>query len=93
MQYKNNAMSSTIIDDIIFGNKAAKECANCGKEGEGIKLPIKCCQDGICHVKYCSTDCKIAHRPEHEKNCWKRIVEINDEKTIQRYGGQTDITE
>jgi len=35
---------------------------------------------------YCSTDCKIAHRPEHEKNCWKRIVEINDERTIQKYG-------
>ena len=43
---------SSIIDDIIFGNTAANECANCGK-GDDTKLPIKCCQgqDGICHVK------------------------------------------
>jgi len=85
---------SSIIDDIIFGRTAANKCANCGKEGEGsTKLPIKCCQDGICAVKYCSTDCKIAHCPKHEKNCWKRIVEINDERTIQKYGGATDAFE
>ena len=45
---------------------------------------------GICAVKYCSTDCKIAHLPKHEKNCWKRIVEITDERTIQKYGADTD---
>ena len=85
---------SSVIDDIIFGTTAANECANCGKEGDSTKLTIKCCQDGICAVKYCSTDCKIAHRPKHEKNCWKRIVEINDERTIQKYGAdQTDTIE
>ena len=84
---------SSIIDDIIFGRTAANNCANCDK-GDETKLTIKCCQDGICHVKYCSTDCKIAHRPQHEKECWKRIVEINDERTIQKYGAdQTDIIE
>jgi len=82
-----NAMSS-IIDDIIFGNTETKDCPNCGK-GDSTKLSIKCCQDGICAVKYCSTDCKIAHQPKHEKECWKRIVEINDERTIQKYGGAT----
>jgi len=25
---------SSIIDDIIFGNTVAKECANCGKGGD-----------------------------------------------------------
>ena len=86
---------SSIIDDIIFGRTTANnKCPNCGK-GEGTKLSIKCCQDGICHVKYCNTDCKIAHQPKHEKVCWKRIVEINDERTIKKYGGaaETDITE
>ena len=44
---------SSIIDDIIFGNTETKDCPNCGK-GDSTKLPIKCCQDGICAVKYCS---------------------------------------
>ena len=26
------------------------------------------------------------------KNWWKRIVELNDERTIQKYGGATDTT-
>jgi len=42
---------SSIIDDIIFGRTTANKCANCGK-GDETKLTIKCCQDGICHVKF-----------------------------------------
>ena len=34
-------------------------------------------------VKYCSQDCKIAHRPKHEKACKKRAAELYDEKLFK----------
>jgi hypothetical protein len=30
-------------------------------------------------VKYCSRDCQIAHRPQHENECNKRAAELHDE--------------
>jgi len=51
-------------------------CANCGK-GEEESSSLKAC--AACKmVKYCSRDCQIAHRPQHKKECRKRVNELHD---------------
>ena len=51
-------------------------CASCGAaEGDDIKLK-KC----ACYlVKYCSVKCQKDHRPQHKKECKKRVAELHDE--------------
>jgi len=56
-------------------------CANCGK-GEEASIDLKAC--AACKlVKYCSRDCQIAHRPQHKKECKRRVVELHDEKLFK----------
>jgi len=53
-------------------------CANCGK-GEEESDNLKSC--AACKlVKYCSRECQIAHRPQHKKECKKRVIELHEEK-------------
>ena len=57
-------------------------CANCGK-GEEESGNLKKC--GACKmVKYCSTNCQQAHRPQHKKECRKRAAELHDEKLFKQ---------
>ena len=52
-------------------------CASCGIAGvDDVKL--KDCDD--CDlVKYCSDECRMDHRPQHEEECKKRAAELRDE--------------
>ena len=60
----------------------ATECANCGK-GEEESGSLK--RYGACKmVKYCSTDCQQAHRPQHKKECRRRVKELHDEKLFKQ---------
>ena len=54
-------------------------CANCGKEGTDLKSCTACKL-----VKYCNRDCQIAHRPQHKKECRKRVAELHDEKLFKQ---------
>eukprot|EP00984_Skeletonema_dohrnii_P005143 scaffold1813_cov134-Skeletonema_dohrnii-CCMP3373.AAC.12 len=56
-------------------NKAC--CASCGiDEDDDIKL--KDCS--ACHlVRYCGVECQRKHRPQHKKECKKRMAELRDE--------------
>jgi len=58
-------------------------CANCGKGGEGDNdIQLKTCT--ACKmVKYCSRECQIAHRPQHKKECRRRVAELHDEKLFK----------
>ena len=59
----------------------ANECANCGK-GEEESSSLKACT--ACKlVKYCNRECQIAHRPQHKKECRKRVKEIHDENLFK----------
>ncbi len=51
-------------------------CASCGTaEGDDIKLK-KC----ACYlVRYCSVKCQKDHRPQHKKECKKKVAELHDE--------------
>ncbi len=52
-------------------------CACCGiAEVDDIKL-TEC--DGCDLVKYCSDECQIEHKPQHEQTCKKRAAELRDE--------------
>ena len=43
---------------------------------------LKACT--ACHmVKYCNRDCQISHRPQHKKECKKRVAELYDEKLFK----------
>jgi len=53
-------------------------CANCGKEGDNLKHCMACKL-----VKYCNRECQIAHRPQHKKECRKRVKELHDEKLFK----------
>jgi len=60
----------------------ATECANCGK-GEEESNKLKAC--GACKmVRYCSTDCQQAHRPQHKKECRRRVKELHDEELFKQ---------
>ena len=57
-------------------------CANCGK-GEEAGIKLKACT--ACKlVKYCNRECQIAHRPQHKKECKKRVKELRDEKLFKQ---------
>ena len=57
-------------------------CANCGK-GEENSITLKKC--GACKmVKYCSSSCQKAHRPQHKKECKKRAVELHEEALFKQ---------
>jgi len=58
-------------------------CANCGKGGEGEdNIQLKSCT-ACKSVKYCNKECQIAHRPQHKKECKKRVKELHDEKLFK----------
>lgn len=54
-------------------------CANCGQEGSNLKSCAACKL-----VKYCSRDCQQAHRPQHKKECKKRVAELHDEELFKQ---------
>ena len=57
-------------------------CANCGK-GEEAGIKLKACT--ACKlVKYCNRECQIAHRPQHKKDCKKRVKELHEEKLFEQ---------
>jgi len=57
-------------------------CANCGK-GEESTGSLKACT--ACKlVKYCNRECQIAHRPQHKKECRKRVAELHDEALFKQ---------
>ena len=95
---KETALSSSTEDDILQGissisisdnsdicgnirsdNATTELCANCGKEGGNLKLCAACKL-----VKYCSRDCQFAHRPQHKKECRRRVAELHDEKLFKQ---------
>ena len=61
-------------------------CAQCGKgEGDDEKSDGNKLQpcDGACKmVSYCSSSCQERHRPRHEKECMKRVDEIQEEEVL-----------
>ena len=55
--------------------------ANCGKGKEsGILKACMSCK----LVKYCNRVFQIAHRPQHKKQCERRVVELHDEKLFKQ---------
>jgi TPR repeat protein len=57
-------------------------CASCGKaEVDDVKLKI-CTACKL--VKYCSVDCQKNHRPQHKKECKKRMAEIRDARLFRQ---------
>ena len=60
-------------------------CANCGKGGEDGSDDIQLKSCAACKmVKYCSRECQIAHRPQHKKECRKRVAELHDEMLFKQ---------
>ena len=52
-------------------------CASCGTAG-GDDVKLKRCN--ACYlVRYCSVKCQKEHRPQHKKECKKRVAELRDE--------------
>ena len=67
-------MSTKIEED---DDKKILCCASCGVAGvDDIKL--KTC-DGCKSVQYCSDECQMDHRPQHERECNERAAELRDE--------------
>ena len=57
-------------------------CASCGKAAiDDVKLK-KC---GCKLVKYCSVECQKNHRPNHKKECKKRMAEIREDKLFEQH--------
>ena len=56
-------------------------CVSCGSAG-GDDIKLKQC---ACHlVKYCSVKCQKDHRPQHKKECKKRVAELKDEMLFKQ---------
>jgi tetratricopeptide (TPR) repeat protein len=54
-------------------------CAYCGIAAvDDVKLNI--CDGGCDLVKYCSVDCQVNHKEQHEEECKKRKVELHDKE-------------
>ena len=52
-------------------------CASCGIAGVD-EIKLKDCS--ACHlVKYCGVKCQKEHRPQHKRECKKRVAELRDE--------------
>ena len=63
-------------------NYISLSCANCGKGEESITTLKKC---GACMmVKYCSSACQKAHRPQHKKECKQRAAELHEEALFKQ---------
>eukprot|EP00985_Skeletonema_marinoi_P006192 scaffold2689_cov70-Skeletonema_marinoi.AAC.15 len=53
-------------------------CASCGVTAEVDDIKLKNCT--ACYlVKYCSVKCQKDHRPQHKRECKKRMAELRDE--------------
>jgi hypothetical protein len=52
-------------------------CASCGIAAID-EIKLKDCSDGCDLVKYCSDDCQVNHREQHEEECKKRMTELRD---------------
>jgi hypothetical protein len=64
--------------------EAPTSCANCGK-AEELDAKLKTCN--ACKlVKYCGSECQIAHRPEHKRGCMERAAEfqLHDEELFKQ---------
>jgi len=48
-------------------------------EGDNLKSCTACKM-----VKYCNRECKVAHRPQHKKECRKRAKELHDEELFKQ---------
>ncbi len=60
---------------------ADEACTSCGKvEVDEVKLKKCTCL----LVKYCSVDCQRNHRPQHKKECKRRMAELRDEKLFKQ---------
>ena len=72
-------MSATVRDEDTM-----MLCASCGTaEIDDTKL-MKC----ACKlVKYCSVKCQRDHRPQHKKECKKRVAELRDELLFEQPEG------
>ena len=56
-------------------------CASCGIAG-GDDITLKKC---ACYlVRYCSVKCQKDHRPQHKRECKKRIAELRDEMLFKQ---------
>ena len=55
-------------------------CASCGKAAADDKLKKCACK----LVKYCSVECQKNHRPNHKKECKKRMAEIRDDELFEQ---------
>jgi len=91
---KDSALSSS-MDDITLGiscnsisdrdgicgscsdTTTMEICANCGKEGDSLK---SCAARKL--VKYCSRDCQASHRPQHKKECRRRVAELHYDESL-----------
>eukprot|EP00984_Skeletonema_dohrnii_P009890 scaffold3803_cov95-Skeletonema_dohrnii-CCMP3373.AAC.2 len=50
-------------------------CASCGiEEDDDVKLKKCACK----YVRYCSVKCQKNHRPQHKKECTKRVADLRD---------------
>ena len=60
-------------------------CASCGiAEIDDIKL-VPC--DGCDLVKYCSDECRVQHKSEHNEDCKSRAAELRDELLFKQPEG------
>ena len=82
-----NSSSGSVSEEATKGASAeiimstSSCCANCGKGEENIG-DLKTC--AACKlVKYCNSECQVAHRPQHKKECKQRASEIFDERLFQ----------
>jgi hypothetical protein len=72
-------MSTKIEED---NNNTMLCCASCGGAGvDDIKL--KTC-DGCKSVRYCSDECQMDHRSQHDRECKKRAAELRDEILLKQ---------
>ena len=83
----NEMLDTTTVSDEAAINPGTSEimspssCANCGKGEENIG-DLKTC--AACKlVKYCNSECQVAHRPQHKRECKQRASEIFDERLFQ----------
>jgi len=61
-------MMSNVESDMLF-------CASCGiAEVDDVKLKKCACK----YVRYCSVKCQKNHRPQHKKECTKRVADLRD---------------
>ena len=72
-------ISDDNTDETAVEKENVSICANCGKEDDNLKSCTACKM-----VKYCNRECQIAHRPQHKKDCRRRVAELHDEKLFKQ---------